>query len=164
TYMRTDSTRVAEEAHREAQRFIDEHFGREFRPDQPPRYRTREGAQAAHEAIRPTSVYRTPEMVKPYLRRDQYRLYQLIWERFVASQMAPAVLDTLTVDVAAGEYLFRATGSWVRFPGFMTLYTGGVDEEQASKETQSRSDDDSDGLEQQLSGGCDPGQSVGSVT
>src|SRR5690606_22492147 len=127
-YMRTDSTRVAEEAQREAQRFIDEHFGREFRPDQPPRYRTREGAQAAHEAIRPTSVYRTPEMVKPYLRRDQYRLYQLIWERFVASQMAPAVLDTLTVDVAAGEYLFRATGSSVRFPGFMTLYTEGVDE------------------------------------
>src|SRR5690606_12049617 len=84
-------------------------------------------------------------------------------ERFVASQMAPAVLDTLTVDVAAGEYLFRATGSSVRFPGFMTLYTEGVDEEQPSKETQSRSDDDSDGLEQQLSGDFEPGQSVRAV-
>ncbi|HEY8496800.1 MAG TPA: type I DNA topoisomerase [Limnochordales bacterium] len=163
TYMRTDATRVAEEAQREAQRFIDEHFGREFRPDQPPRYRSREGAQAAHEAIRPTSVYRTPEMVKPYLRRDQYLLYQLIWERFVASQMAPAVLDTLTVDVAAGEYLFRATGSSIRFAGFMTLYTEGVDEEQPAKETQPRDGDDGDGVEQQLSGDFEPGQSVVAV-
>ena len=159
TYMRTDATRVAEEAQREAQQFIDAHFGRSYRPDQPPRYRSRAGAQAAHEAIRPTSVFRTPEMVKPYLRRDQYRLYKLIWERFVASQMAPAELDTLTVDVAAGPYLFRATGSAVRFPGFMTLYTEGVDEAGA-KEAAPRADGEDDGAEQQLSGHFEAGQAV----
>src|SRR5690606_10602364 len=156
TYMRTDATRVAEEAQREAQQFIDQQYGREYRPEQPPRYRSRAGAQAAHEAIRPTSVHRTPDTVKPFLRRDQYRLYKLIWERFLASQMAPAVLDTLTVDVAGGRYLFRATGSSVRFPGFMIVYTEGVDEAGAGKGPASGADPE----EQELSGDFAAGQAV----
>src|SRR5690606_34269396 len=99
---------------------------------------------------------RTPDMVKPFLRRDQYRLYKLIWERFVASQMAPAVLDTLTVDVAGGRYLFRATGSSVRFPGFMIVYTEGVDEAGAGKGPASGADPE----EQELSGDFAAGQAV----
>ncbi len=129
TYMRTDSTHVAAEAQAEARGYIRETFGAEFLPESPPVYRTRtRSAQEAHEAIRPTSVRRTPEQVRPYLDNDQYRLYRLIWQRFVASQMANAVYDTLTVEVEAGPasgprpYLFRATGSSVRFPGFLAVY------------------------------------------
>jgi DNA topoisomerase-1 len=129
TYMRTDSTHVAAEAQAEARGYIRETFGAEFLPESPPVYRTRtRSAQEAHEAIRPTSVRRTPEQVRPYLDNDQYRLYRLIWQRFVASQMAQAVYDTLTVEVEAGPasgprpYLFRATGSSVRFPGFLAVY------------------------------------------
>jgi len=136
TYMRTDSTNVAAAAQREAQRFIDERFGSQFRPPTPPVYRSREGAQQAHEAIRPTSVWRDPEQVRPYLTRDQYRLYKLIWERFIASQMADAVFDTLTVDIAAGDYLFRATGSTLQFEGFMKVYMEGTDEEPAGDDEQ----------------------------
>ncbi len=127
TYMRTDSTAVAKTAQEEARRYIAQRHGEAFLPPKPPRYRTRaRRAQEAHEAIRPTSVFRTPEMVKPHLTRDQYRLYRLIWQRFVASQMAPAVYDTLTVDVAGQgtqhRYLLRATASRLRFPGFLVVY------------------------------------------
>ncbi len=122
TYMRTDSVRIAEEAQREIRQFIAERFGPEYVPPQPRQYRSRKGAQEAHEAIRPTSVRRTPELVKPYLKPDQYKLYKLIWERCVASQMSPAILDTLSVDITAGRYLFRATGSRVKFAGFTVLY------------------------------------------
>ncbi|MDR7402755.1 MAG: type I DNA topoisomerase [Armatimonadota bacterium] len=122
TYMRTDSVRVAEAAQREAREFIAATYGAAYVPDAPRAYRSRRTAQEAHEAIRPTSVHRTPDRVRPYLRPDQYRLYRLIWERFVASQMASAVLDTLAVDIAAGAYRFRATGSRVTFPGFLAVY------------------------------------------
>jgi len=129
TYMRTDSVHVADVAQKEARAFILEQYGPEHVPPKPPKYKTRaKGAQEAHEAIRPTSVYRTPERMKPYLRPDQYKLYDLIWRRFVASQMAPAVYDTLTVDILAGPaegekpYLFRAGGSVLRFPGFLLVY------------------------------------------
>lgn len=122
TYLRTDSTRVAEEAQVEAREYIEKEFGAEYRPEKPFQYESRQGAQAAHEAIRPTSTLRTPTSVKPYLKRDQHRLYKLIWERFVASQMSPAVFDTVSADISAGDYVFRATGSTVKFPGFMTLY------------------------------------------
>ncbi len=129
TYMRTDSVNVAEVAQREARAFIAEAYGPEFLPPSPPKYKTKaRGAQEAHEAIRPTSVFRTPEKVKPYLTPDQYKLYDLIWRRFVASQMAPAIYDTLTVTISAGPpegkrpYIFRASGSQVRFPGFLTVY------------------------------------------
>ncbi len=133
TYMRTDSTNVAEVAQREAREFIGGKYGQHFMPPQPPVYKTRaKGAQEAHEAIRPTSVFRTPEAMKPYLERDQFRLYEIIWKRFVASQMAAAIMDVTTVDIDArpahrpdGElptYLFRATGSIIKFPGFLVLY------------------------------------------
>lgn len=128
TYMRTDSTNVAQMAQDEARRFIAERYGAEFLPAEPPVYKTRvKGAQEAHEAIRPTGVLRTPEKVQSHLSRDQYRLYDLIWRRFVASQMAAALYDTLSVEVLAGTatdkpYLFRASGSTLRFPGFLVIY------------------------------------------
>jgi len=128
TYMRTDSTNVSQLSQNEARRFIAEHYGAEFLPAEPPVYKTRaKGAQEAHEAIRPTSVLRAPEGMKSHLSRDQHRLYDLIWRRFVASQMAPALYDTISVEVLAGTdtekpYLFRASGSTLRFPGFLVVY------------------------------------------
>lgn len=132
TYMRTDSVTVSREAQKEARDYIEAQFGQEYTPDKSPTYRTKaKAAQEAHEAIRPTSVVRTPKAIKSYLSRDQYRLYKLIWERFVASQMAPALYDTVSADIWAGAadvmpvkrpYLFRATGSTLRFAGFLALY------------------------------------------
>jgi len=130
TYIRTDSTRVSQSAVAQAAEYITGRFGKEFlRPR--PRGRASRGArvQDAHEAIRPTSVQRTPESLKDVLSRDQYRLYRLIWERFVASQMSPAVIDTVTADIDFGRHRFRATGSRTVFPGFTLLYTEGRDEE-----------------------------------
>lgn len=133
TYMRTDSTHVSPLAQEEARRFIQETYGPDYVPEKPPHYKTRAKlAQEAHEAIRPTSVYRTPEKVKPYLTREQYLLYELIWKRFVASQMVPAVYDTLSVTLEgkgqAHTYLLRATGSRLRFPGFLVIYEEAKDE------------------------------------
>jgi DNA topoisomerase-1 len=138
TYMRTDSTNISELAQKEARQFIAGRFGEAFVPEQPPRYKTRvRGAQEAHEAIRPTSVLRQPAAVQKYLSRDQFRLYQLIWQRFVASQMTAAIFDTISVDVtgsARHEYLLRASGSSVRFAGFMVVYEEARDEDQKSDE------------------------------
>ena len=134
TYMRTDSVRVAASAQAEARAFVTRTFGDAYVPERPRQYRSRRDAQDAHEAIRPTSVARTPERVKPFLRADQYRLYRLIWERFVASQMAAAVLDTLSVDITGGPFLFRATGSRVTFPGFLILYREAGDDGEAEPE------------------------------
>lgn len=128
TYMRTDATRVAAEAQEATRQFVAAEYGKSFVPPEPPRYKSKEGAQGAHEAVRPTSVHRAPEAVKRFLKRDQHRLYRLIWERFVASQMAPAVLDTLTMDIESAGYTFRATGSVVKFPGFMKVYTESRDD------------------------------------
>ncbi len=132
TYMRTDSVTVSKEAQAEAIAYVTERFGKEYLPDTPPVYKTKsKAAQEAHEAVRPTSVMRDPKQMKPYLKRDQYRLYKLIWDRFVASQMAPAVYDTVSADIWAGDadvpvkkrpYLFRATGSVLNFAGFLALY------------------------------------------
>jgi DNA topoisomerase-1 len=132
TYMRTDSVNVSSESQQEARRFIIEHYGEEYSPETPPVFRTKsKTAQEAHEAIRPTSVYRSPKKMKKYLSKDQYRLYRLIWERFVASQMSPAIYDTVAADIWAGEarvsaaqrpYLFRSTGSTLVFKGFLALY------------------------------------------
>lgn len=127
TYMRTDSVRVAESAQREAREFIGKTFGESYVPDQPRVYRSRREAQGAHEAIRPTSVLRTPDRVRPFLRADQAKVYRLIWERFVASQMASAIMDTMSADIAAGMYLFRASGSRVKFPGFLAVYRESTD-------------------------------------
>ncbi|HFD39922.1 MAG TPA: type I DNA topoisomerase, partial [Anaerolineae bacterium] len=157
TYMRTDSVAVAESAQQEARRLILDRFGEPYLPPRPPRYKTKtKGAQEAHEAIRPTSVRRDPASLKPYLSRDEHRLYTLIWKRFLASQMAPAVLDQTSVDIAAGSasskpalqrgpaadgaeaapapeppYLFRASGSVIKFPGFLKVYEEAKEEEEA---------------------------------
>jgi len=129
TYMRTDSTRISPVAQEEARQYIAEKFGAGFVPEAPRNYVRKTGnAQDAHEGIRPSSVLRTPDDVKPYLNRDQFRLYKLIWERFVASQMASAVMDTLTVDLTASNAVFRAIGSKVKFPGFMKVYVEGNDD------------------------------------
>lgn len=129
TYMRTDSTRISGTAQEEAKEYITEKYGDPFVPESPRQYSKKAAnAQDAHEAIRPTSVLRDPESVKPFMSRDQLRLYKLVWERFVASQMSSAVLDTLSVDITAGKTVFRATGSKVRFPGFMKVYVEGNDD------------------------------------
>jgi len=129
TYIRTDSTRVAQEAAAEAEQYIKEKYGATFAQAEHRREGKKVGVQGAHEAIRPTSVWREPEAIKAHLTRDQYRLYRLIWERFLASQMSPAVYDTVTADIAAAGHLFRATGSTIKFPGFLLLYQEGEDEE-----------------------------------
>jgi DNA topoisomerase-1 len=139
TYMRTDSTNVSELAQGEARQFIAERYGQAFLPPEPPIFKTKaRGAQEAHEAIRPTSVMRQPDSIKEFLNRDQYRLYQLVWQRFVASQMNPAIYDTLTVEVLgktpAHTYLFRASGSSVRFPGYLVVYEEARDEDQQVEE------------------------------
>lgn len=128
TYMRTDSTRISETAQTEGRAFIRERYGAAFVPEQPRQYRSKNGAQDAHEGVRPTSVLRDPEALKGILTKDQYRLYKLIWERFVASQMSSAILDTTTVDLSANGAWFRATGSIVKFSGFMAVYTEGQDD------------------------------------
>ncbi|SDC11780.1 DNA topoisomerase-1 [Melghirimyces thermohalophilus] len=128
TYMRTDSTRISETARTEAREYIQKEFGDAYAPQKPRTHKKQAGAQDAHEAIRPTSTLRTPKAMKAYLSRDQFRLYKLIWERFVASQMAPAVLDAISADIRVGEAIFRATGSKVKFPGFMKVYIEGNDD------------------------------------
>jgi DNA topoisomerase-1 len=129
TYMRTDSTRISPVAQEEAKIYITEKYGPDYMPDQPRIYtRKNSNAQDAHEAIRPTSIYRDPESMKPFLTRDQLRLYKLVWERFASSQMSSAVLDTMTVDLSVGDVVFRATGSKIKFPGFMKVYVEGNDD------------------------------------
>jgi DNA topoisomerase-1 len=146
TYMRTDSTNVASSAQQAARDEIARRYGSEYVPERPPVYaRKAKAAQEAHEAIRPTSPHRDPASVKPFLTSPQYRVYQLVWQRFIASQMRPAILDQTGVDVAAGHpaeiagpgepaFLFRATGSVVKFPGFMAVYQAGRDEGDATDE------------------------------
>jgi|HubBroStandDraft_6_1064221.scaffolds.fasta_scaffold00027_79 DNA topoisomerase-1 len=131
TYMRTDSTRISDQAREAAREFIAAAYGAEFHGGT--RHRVREGAQDAHEAIRPTSVLRTPDKLAGVLKREELRLYTMIWERFVASQMAAALLDQTVVDVAANDYGFRATGTILRFPGFTRVYEEGRDDEAAGK-------------------------------
>ena len=134
TYMRTDSTRIADVAMAQAAAYVKGRWGATFA--QPRRFEPKKTArvQGAHEAVRPTLVSRAPDAVRGALNPDQFRLYRLIWERFVSSQMKAAVLDTVAVDIAAGEHLFRATGSQVKFQGFMVLYTEGRDEEEQPEE------------------------------
>ncbi|WP_324717713.1 type I DNA topoisomerase [Carboxydochorda subterranea] len=122
TYMRTDSVHVADEARQAARQYIGEHFGPEFVPERPNVYKSGKGAQEAHEAIRPTSVERHPESVKAYLNRDQWRLYDLIWRRFMASQMVPALVESTVVEVEGGPFRLKATGSTVIKPGYLELW------------------------------------------
>ncbi len=128
TYMRTDSTRIAQEALGAARDYIKATYGTEYLPGRAVSYRSKKGAQDAHEAIRPTVPLRTPSELKPYLNKDQYSLYELIWMRFIACQMNPAILDATTIDIKAGTYLFRATGSVIKFDGFRRIYMEGMDD------------------------------------
>ncbi len=139
TYMRTDSTRVSPDALDEVRALIKERYGAPFAPESPNVYKTKKDAQDAHEAIRPSSSKRTPDELAPYLQEDELKLYRLIWMRFVASQMMPAVFDQTTIDVAAkgkdgGTYMFRATGSVPKFNGFLDVYKEGKDEKDADDE------------------------------
>ncbi|PTH59285.1 type I DNA topoisomerase [Staphylococcus agnetis] len=132
TYMRTDSTRISKDAQAEAKTFIQSEYGDAYLTKSVSK--GKQGDQDAHEAIRPTSTMRTPNEMKPFLTRDQYRLYKLIWERFVASQMAPAILDTVAVDLTQNNVKFRANGQTIKFKGFMTLYVETQDDKEKEKE------------------------------
>jgi DNA topoisomerase-1 len=139
TYMRTDSTRISNEALGEVRGLIRSRFGSQYLPEEPNLYRSKKDAQDAHEAIRPTSVERTPESVSKFLAEDELKLYRLIWMRFVASQMTPALFDQTTIDIAAqgkdgAKYLFRATGSVQKFDGFLKVYEEGKDQKDEEDE------------------------------
>jgi len=145
TYMRTDSTRVSNDALTEVRELIAGDFGREFMPEQPNQYKSKQqGAQEAHEAIRPTSAMRRPDDVKQFIDEDQYRVYKLIWQRFVASQMMPAVFDQTTIDIDADagkdKYNFRVTGSVLKFEGFLKVY----------EESKDAKDDEDEALKHKL--------------
>jgi DNA topoisomerase I len=136
TYMRTDSTRVSEAALAEARDFISTQYGPAYLPEKAVHYKSKKDAQDAHEAIRPTDVARTPESVARYVGKDELKLYRLIWQRFVASQMNPAVYDQTTIDIEAGRFLFRATGSVLKFDGFLRVYEEGRDEKAEDEEAE----------------------------
>ncbi len=136
TYMRTDSTRVSNDALAEVREYITEQYGTQYLPESPNVYKEKKDAQDAHEAIRPTSAMRHPDQIKQYLKEDEFKVYKLIWQRFVASQMMPAVFDQTTVDIdakaGAETFWFRATGSVLKFDGFLKVYEeakDGKDEE-----------------------------------
>ncbi|MCA9524587.1 MAG: type I DNA topoisomerase [Myxococcales bacterium] len=129
TYMRTDSTRLSNEAVAACRVFVEERFGAAYIPTKPHQYKSKKSAQDAHEAIRPTDVQRTPESVKGFLSAEQFKLYQLIWQRFVACQMSPALFDQTTIDIDADRYTFRSTGSVQVFAGFLSVYAQASDEE-----------------------------------
>jgi len=133
SYIRTDSTRVSDEAYEDAKGFILDKHGNEYLPDERPVYKTRGRSQDAHEAIRPTSVARLPELVKASLSAEQYKVYKLIWERFVGSQMTPAVYDTLSVKIGANDVVFRSSGSVLKFDGYLAVYSKNEDAEKDVK-------------------------------
>ena len=137
TYMRSDSIRVSDTALTEVRDFIGGEYGKPYLPEKATYYKGKKDAQDAHEAIRPTDVNRTPESIKNYLSADEYKLYRLIWQRFVASQMMPAIFDQTTIDIKAGRFIFRATGSVQKFDGFLKVYSEGRDEK-----TDNAEDDD----------------------
>ena len=135
TYMRTDSVNIAEPARKEARAYIEKTFGKKFLPAKPRVYKTKtKNAQEAHEAIRPSSAARTPEQIKQYLSPDEFKLYDLIWRRFMASQMEDALYDTVGVDIAAGSYTFRAAGRTLKFSGFLEVYSVATDNEDENTE------------------------------
>ena len=130
TYMRTDSVRVSNDALDQVRELIGTKFGQTYLPEKPNFYKSKKDAQDAHEAMRPTDAARTPEDVRPFLSEDLFKLYQLIWQRFVASQMVPAVFDQTTIDIAAGDYTFRATGSVQKFDGYLAVYQVSADDDE----------------------------------
>jgi DNA topoisomerase I len=135
TYMRTDSVRIAPEAITEVRKFIETQYGKDYLPSEPRFYSTQKSAQDAHEAIRPVNLAHSPESIKQYLTKEQFQLYLLIWRRFIASQMVPAIYDTVSVDISAGSnILFRATGSVMKFSGFLAVYEEKVDDSEQDEE------------------------------
>ena len=137
TYMRTDSLRISDEAAQQAADFIEQRYGKNYLPPKRRAYKSKNNAQDAHEAIRPTMPEMTPEQVKDSLSTDQFKLYKLVWERFIASQMATALLDTVSVDIRAGEYLFKASGYTVKFDGYTVLYEESKEESAEGEENAS---------------------------
>ncbi len=149
TYMRTDSTRVSNDAMAAVRQHIQGQYGKDYLPGKPNTFRSKKGAQDAHEAIRPTSLDYAPERVRRYLRRDLFQLYSLIWDRFVASQMVPAVYDQTSFEIPVNEALFRATGQQIKFDGFMKVYIEGRDER---AQQANGAEDEADGEPQDLEG------------
>jgi len=133
TYMRTDSLRISDDAMNEAKKFVTSTYGKEFYPEIPNRYKSKSSAQDAHEAIRPSNVFMTPDSIRSSLSGDQYKMYRMIWSRFVASQMAPAVYDNVIVDVISAGYIFRAHSSVIIFAGFTAVYEEHNDDEKEHK-------------------------------
>jgi DNA topoisomerase I len=150
TYMRTDSVHVSSEALKEVRELIPQRFGSDYLPEKPNFYKSKKDAQEAHEAVRPTDVSRTPEDVRKYLPDDQFKLYQLIWQRFVASQMMPAIFDQTSIDISAGDYTFRASGSVQKFDGYLRVYQLPV--APADREEDERDDDEGKALPQVTEG------------
>ena len=148
TYMRTDSTRISADALTSVRQHIQAQYGKDYVPGKPNSYRSKRGAQDAHEAIRPTSLEYTPQRVRRYLRRDMFQLYSLIWDRFVASQMVPAVYDQTSFEIPVREAVFRASGQQIKFDGFMKVYIEGRDERapQANGEDEEEDAQDTDGV------------------
>ena len=135
TYMRTDSVTLSEDALVEIRHYIENKLDKNFLPSKANVYKTKsKNAQEAHEAIRPTSIYRTPEEVKPFLNNDQFRLYQMIWKRTVASQMTPAKFDSTSVDIEMGNGIFRTTGQIQTFAGFLSVYEEDTDDDEDGEE------------------------------
>jgi DNA topoisomerase I len=142
TYMRTDSVKLSDQALGEVRDYIPEKYGKEFLPSTPNMYKSKKSAQEAHEAIRPTDVQIEPNTIKDHLEKDSFRLYQLIWSRFVSCQMVPAVLDTTQFDIKTGKFLFRSNGSILKFAGFMKVYVESQDDEQSEgAKPESKGDD-----------------------
>jgi len=139
TYMRTDSVRISDNAIEDVRNFVSNIYGDKYLPEKPNTFKVKKSAQDAHEAIRPTFVEKTPEEVRQYLGKDEYRLYELIWKRFVSSQMNPAIYDQTSVDIKVGEANFRATGSIIKFDGFTRLYTESREEEDKDKDKKDES-------------------------
>jgi len=133
TYMRTDSTRISDEAQAGAKAYIETTFGKQYYPETPRVYKGKKNTQDAHEAIRPTVIELSPDKVKDSLKAEEYKLYKLIWERFIASQMESCKLNTISLEVLNGDYKFRASGSSVSFDGFMKLYDYANEEEEENK-------------------------------
>ena len=153
TYMRTDSTRLSDDAVREARDFIQQKWGSDYLPSMPIFYKNKKSAQDAHEAIRPTSVSITPESVRQFLDEDQLKGYELIWKRVVACQMTPAVFDQTTFEIAAGDYAYRANGSQMKFPGFLVAYEAAYKDEAKKEEEEEENEEAKEGTLPRLAEG-----------
>jgi len=152
TYMRTDSTRISDEALQDVRNYIVNKYGDEYVPEKPRIFKNKSSSQDAHEAIRPTNILLTPEDVKDSLNRDQLKLYKLIWERFVACQMAPAVFDTLNVDISVEEYIFKVSGSRIKFPGYHVVYKEAKDETEEGNNNEDYDEEENANLPELLEG------------